>query len=99
MLTSRTSLYVYIFLSDCPRCCLPYWPTKKPHLDDLSSVAVWAKVYAAIIANDMSLADKEKKIVEQEQRDRSKAKAATNKQFNGRFFDMDNEGHWDFKNN
>ncbi len=35
----------------------------------------------------------------QEQRDRSKAKAATGKQFSGMHFDMDAEGHWDFKNN
>jgi len=38
-------------------------------------------------------------VVEQEQRDRSKAKAATGKQFTGTYFDMDPEGHWEFKNN
>jgi hypothetical protein len=64
-------------------------------LDPLSSVKVWAKVNKCILENDTSAADREKKIVEQEQRKRIQERKEQNLLNEGKFFKFnEEENYW-----
>lgn len=68
----------------------------REHQDPLASVQCWRKVYQAIIDNDMPVADKEKKIVEQDQRDRSKLRAEAGTLDRGLYFAKGPDDGWEF---
>eukprot|EP01122_Echinamoeba_exundans_P010269 TRINITY_DN3807_c0_g2_i1.p1 TRINITY_DN3807_c0_g2~~TRINITY_DN3807_c0_g2_i1.p1 ORF type:complete len:910 (-),score=217.61 TRINITY_DN3807_c0_g2_i1:623-3352(-) len=74
----------------------PIFFLPKEHQDPLASVQCWRKVYQAIINNDMPVADKEKKIVEQDQRDRSKQREQAGLLDRGMFFAKNAEDTWEF---
>jgi hypothetical protein len=74
----------------------PIFFLPKDHQDPLASAQCWRKVYQAIINNDMPVADKEKKIVEQDQRDRSKQREAAGLLDRGMFFAKNAEDTWEF---
>lgn len=74
-----------------------YLPKSK--LAPLSSVGVWGAVNKAVVDDDMTLADKEKKVIEQAQRERRLARVEAKQDFQGCYFDMSAEGMWTYKNN
>lgn len=88
---------VLLDLTTEPTARIHYLPKSK--LAPLSSVGVWNAVNKAIVDDDMNLADKEKKVIEQAQRERAKARAELKQDFQGCYFDMSDEGMWTYKNN
>lgn len=72
-----------------------YLPWKK--LQPLSSVAVWGPVNKAIVDDNIDLADQEKKVIEQEQRERFKKKVENNLQSFGQFFNKNTDEKWALK--
>lgn len=68
----------------------------REHQDSLASVQCWRKVYQAIIDNDMPTADREKKIVEQDQRDRSKLREQQGTLDRGLYFAKSSDGLWEY---
>jgi hypothetical protein len=89
--------FVLLDLTKEPSARIHYLPKSK--LAPLSSVGVWEKVNKAIVDDDISLADKEKKVIEQAQRDRAKARIEAKQEYSGCYFDMTPEGIWSYKNN
>jgi len=88
---------VFLDLTREPSARIRYLPKSK--LAPLSSVGVWEKVNKAIVDDNISLADKEKKLIEQAQRERAKARLEMNQEYQGYHFDMSPEGIWTYKNN
>jgi len=67
-------------------------------LDPLSSQQVWAKVNEYSVLNDMASADSFKKMVEQDQRERSAVRKEKGEEKLARYFQVDEEtGFWSFK--
>lgn len=93
----KSSEKVLLDLTTEPIARVRYLPRSK--LAPLSSVGVWDKVNKAIVDDDMNLADKEKKVIEQAQRERAKARLEAKQDFQGYHFDMSSEGMWVYKNN
>lgn len=92
-----TESKVLLDLTTEPLARIRYLPRSK--LAPLSSVGVWEAVNKAIVDDDITLADKEKKVIEQAQRERAKARAAAKHDFQGCYFDMGPDGMWTYKNN
>jgi hypothetical protein len=88
---------VLLDLTREPSARIHYLPKSK--LAPLSSVGVWEKVNKAIVDDNISLADKEKKVIEQAQRERAKARVEMNQEYQGYYFDMSPDGIWTYKNN
>lgn len=94
---SKKSEKLLLDLTAEPAARIRYLPKSK--LAPLSSVGVWEAVNKAVVDDDMTLADKEKKVIEQAQRTRRQARAEANQDFQGYYFDMSAEGMWTYKNN
>lgn len=95
--SGKASEKTLLDLTTEPIARVRYLPRSK--LAPLSSIAVWTGVNKAIVDDDMTLADKEKKVIEQAQRERAKARMEANQDFQGYHFDMSPEGMWVYKNN
>jgi hypothetical protein len=89
---------VLLDLTKEPSARIHYLPKSK--LAPLSSVGVWDKVNKAIVDDNITLADKEKKVIEAAQRERSKARVEAKQEYQGYYFDMSpDDGIWVYKNN
>jgi hypothetical protein len=58
---------------------------------------VWAKVNKCIVDNDIPAADREKKVVEQEQRKRIQERKEQKTFDQAKYFRIDENGYWVFK--
>jgi hypothetical protein len=97
MTSNPKDIQLLVDVETIPMARLNYLPPEKQELT--SSLRVWSKVNDAIVRGDMSTADKEKKLVEAEQRKRSAEKKEHDHAHEAKYFAVDENGHWKFKNN